>query len=152
MRMLQPPDWAVPKGYANGVAARGTTIVVTSSGHCATPGSLAYEPDGVTVRGVFGPAARSPTCPHPGHECAASDINALDIAPDRIPWGRLNLVDMGTGGYREIAPGTRPLACDDIAPAQRFVVYPGRERFPLPGGTEAIDLVSLCKMLRAEQG
>jgi enamine deaminase RidA (YjgF/YER057c/UK114 family) len=28
MRMLQPPDWAVPKGYANGVAARGTTIVV----------------------------------------------------------------------------------------------------------------------------
>ena len=28
MRMLQPPDWAVPKGYANGVAARGTTIAV----------------------------------------------------------------------------------------------------------------------------
>jgi len=28
MRILQPPDWAVPKGYANGVAARGTTIVV----------------------------------------------------------------------------------------------------------------------------
>jgi enamine deaminase RidA (YjgF/YER057c/UK114 family) len=28
MRILQPPGWAVPKGYANGVAARGTTIVV----------------------------------------------------------------------------------------------------------------------------
>mgnify|MGYP003443242131 CR=1 FL=1 len=28
MRILQPPDWAVPKGYANGVAARGTTIFV----------------------------------------------------------------------------------------------------------------------------
>ena len=23
---LQPPDWVAPKGYANGVAARGTTI------------------------------------------------------------------------------------------------------------------------------
>ena len=96
-------------------ARRGSTIVVTSSGHCAAPGSLAYEPDGTTVRGTFGPPARDATCPHEGHECAASDINAMEIAPDRIPWGRLNLVDMGTGGYRELAPGTRPLACEDIA-------------------------------------
>jgi enamine deaminase RidA (YjgF/YER057c/UK114 family) len=28
MRTLQPPGWAAPKGYANGVAARGTTIFV----------------------------------------------------------------------------------------------------------------------------
>ncbi|MFO1317196.1 MAG: RidA family protein [Burkholderiales bacterium] len=28
MRMLQPAGWASPKGYANGVAARGTTIFV----------------------------------------------------------------------------------------------------------------------------
>jgi len=28
MRILQPLDWAVPKGYANGVAARGTTVFV----------------------------------------------------------------------------------------------------------------------------
>ncbi len=28
MRILQPPGWAEPKGYANGVAARGTTIFV----------------------------------------------------------------------------------------------------------------------------
>ena len=28
MRILQPPDWVAPKGYANGVAARGTTIFV----------------------------------------------------------------------------------------------------------------------------
>ncbi len=28
MRALQPPGWAAPKGYANGVAARGTTIFV----------------------------------------------------------------------------------------------------------------------------
>ena len=24
--VLQPPDWVAPKGYANGVAARGTMI------------------------------------------------------------------------------------------------------------------------------
>ena len=34
--------------------------------------------------------------------------------PDRIPWGHLNLVDMGAGGYRPIAPEMRPLTCADI--------------------------------------
>jgi enamine deaminase RidA (YjgF/YER057c/UK114 family) len=28
MRTLQPPGWAAPRGYANGVAARGTAIFV----------------------------------------------------------------------------------------------------------------------------
>ena len=28
MRFLQPPDWTPPKGYANGIAARGTTVFV----------------------------------------------------------------------------------------------------------------------------
>lgn len=26
MRVLQPPDWAKPKGYANGIAAKGTMV------------------------------------------------------------------------------------------------------------------------------
>lgn len=29
MRFLQPPDWARPKGYANGVAARGGMVFVS---------------------------------------------------------------------------------------------------------------------------
>jgi len=28
MKVLQPPGWALPKGYANGVAARGTQVFV----------------------------------------------------------------------------------------------------------------------------
>jgi len=28
MKILQPPDWTPPKGYANGIAARGTTVFV----------------------------------------------------------------------------------------------------------------------------
>jgi hypothetical protein len=95
-------------------ARRGSTIVLTSSGHCTTDGTVAFEPDGTTVRGVFGPTARDATCPHAGHRCAASDINALVVAPDRIPWGHLNVVDLGTAGYRVIPPGTRPLACGDV--------------------------------------
>ncbi len=104
-------------GYcAGGVYARhGDKIVLTSTGHCTSPGSVAYDPDGVTVRGVFGPTARDATCPYPGHKCASSDINYLVVAPDRIPWGHLNVVDLGVGGYRVIPAGTKALGCADIA-------------------------------------
>ena len=101
---------------AGGFYARhGNTIVLTSTGHCTSEGTVAYDPDGTTVRGVFGPAARDASCPYPGHTCAASDLNYLVVAPDRIPWGHLNVVDLGTAGYRIIPAGTRPLACADIA-------------------------------------
>ncbi len=117
--MYDPPVLAGQQlfGYcAGGFYARtGDTIVLTSTGHCTTEGTIAYDPDGTTVRGVFGPAARDATCPHEGHKCASSDINYLVVAQERIPWGHLNVVDLGTGGYRMIEPGTRPLACDDIA-------------------------------------
>ncbi len=101
---------------AGGFYARhGDTIVLTSTGHCTREGTVAYDPDGITVRGVFGPPARDATCPYPGHTCAASDLNYLVVAEDRIPWGHLNVVDLGTAGYRIVPPGTRPLACADIA-------------------------------------
>ncbi|HEY8437952.1 MAG TPA: hypothetical protein VIK65_04995 [Candidatus Limnocylindrales bacterium] len=96
-------------------ARRGDTVVLTSTGHCTSEGTVATDPDGVGVRGVFGPAAHDPSCPYPGHVCASSDINYLVVARDRIPWGHLNLVDMGVGGYRSVDVGTRALSCADIA-------------------------------------
>ena len=104
-------------GYCAGgfYARHGDTIVLTSTGHCTTEGTIARDPDGPGVRGVFGPAARDATCPYAGHKCASSDINYLVVAADRIPWGHLDVVDLGTGGYRVIAPGTKPLGCADIA-------------------------------------
>lgn len=90
------------------------SVVLTSSAHCAPEGTTAWDPDGRTVRGVFGPGALLEPCPHEGHTCRPSDINYLVMAPDHIPWGRLNLVDMGEGGERIIEPGTAPLSCPDI--------------------------------------
>ncbi len=90
------------------------TVVLTSSAHCAPEGTTAWEPDGRTVRGVFGPAALLDPCPHERHTCRPSDMNYLVVAPDRIPWGRLNVVDMGEGRERVIEPGTAPLSCPDI--------------------------------------
>ena len=103
-------------GYCSGgfYARHGDTIVLTSTGHCAGEGTVAYDPAGTTVRGVFGPAARDASCPYPGHTCASSDINYLVVAEGQVPWGSLNVVDLGTAGYRIIAPDTRPLSCADI--------------------------------------
>jgi hypothetical protein len=42
-------------------------------------------------------------------------MNYLVVAEDGIPWGHLNVVDLGTAGYRSIPSDTRPLSCADVA-------------------------------------
>ncbi|MEO8469156.1 MAG: hypothetical protein ABI573_05765 [Chloroflexota bacterium] len=96
-------------------ARRDNTIVLTSSEHCAGEGTEARDPGTGVLLGVIGPSDRSPTCPYPDHTCAASDMNYLIVDSGRIPWGHLNEVDMGVGGYRTIAEGTVALSCTDIA-------------------------------------
>jgi hypothetical protein len=48
--------------------------------------------------------------------------------PGRIPWGHLNMVDLGAGGYRTLSPGMRALTCADIQPGET-VEMDGREHF-----------------------
>ncbi|MCB1450336.1 MAG: ATP-binding protein [Nitratireductor sp.] len=42
------------------------------------------------------------------------------------------------------------LACDDIAPTQRFIVHAGRDRFPVAEGIDAIPLMRLMERLNSE--
>ena len=118
-QVYDPPVLAgqqIPGWCSAGVYARhGESIVLTSSPHCGGEGAVAFDPGRTTVQGIFGPPALDATCPYAGHLCAASDMNYLVVAADRIPWGHLNVVDMGTAGYRVIAPGTKALSCADIA-------------------------------------
>jgi hypothetical protein len=117
----------VPSACSGGFYARhGNTVVLTIAAHCAEPGTTLRDPRGRLV-GTFGPRAQLKDCPT-GRFCAPSDILALALAPDWIPWGHLNLVDMGAGGYRTMEPGTRPLACADITIGQRAEVD-GREHY-----------------------
>ncbi len=117
--IFDPPVLAgqVVPGYCSAgfYARRGDTIVLTSSVHCAGEGSVARDPASGILLGVFGPNAQDASCPFPGHTCAASDMNYLVVAPNRIPWGHLNVVDLGTAGYRIIPANGKPLACADIA-------------------------------------
>lgn len=128
-----PPVWAgqlVPVPCANGgfYARDHQTIVLTIAAHCylAKPGTVWHDSDGRLI-GTWGRLAQLTDCPA-GRFCAPADIVSLELAPDRIPWGHLNLVDMGAGGYRTIAEGTRPLACADIHVGDRAEVD-GREHY-----------------------
>ena len=60
--VYDPPVLAGQQLYgacAGGFYARlGETVVLTSTGHCTNEGVTAYDDDGITVRGVFGPAAQ----------------------------------------------------------------------------------------------
>jgi hypothetical protein len=125
-----PPVWAgqiVPGACSGGFyARRNDTIVLTIVAHCATPGASLRDADGRLI-GVFGPRAQTADCPI-NRFCSPSDILALELAADRIPWGHLNLVDLGAGGYHTIEAGTRPLACADMKGGERVEVD-GREHY-----------------------
>jgi enamine deaminase RidA (YjgF/YER057c/UK114 family) len=47
-KRLQPPDWAEPKGYANGVSARGTSIHV--AGQIGWSAVCAFESDDLVAQ------------------------------------------------------------------------------------------------------
>jgi hypothetical protein len=130
---FDPPVWAgqlVPVPCANGgfYARDQQTIILTIAAHCyiAKPGTVWRDADGRLI-GTWGRLAELTDC-SAGRFCAPADIVSLELAPDRIPWGHLNLVDMGAGGYRTIAQGTRPLACADIHVGDRAEVN-GREHY-----------------------
>ncbi|HET7181691.1 MAG TPA: hypothetical protein VFI15_05605 [Candidatus Limnocylindrales bacterium] len=127
---FDPPVLAgqtVTPGCSGGFYARkDQTIVLLSSAHCMEPGVRLRDGDGRVV-GVLGPRAQLADCP-PDRFCAPSDFMPLALLPDRIPWGHLNVVDMGAGGYRTIADGTRPFGCADLAKGAQVEVD-GRERF-----------------------
>jgi hypothetical protein len=127
---FDPPVWAgqnVPGACSGGFyARRGRAIVLTIVAHCATPGDTLRDGEGKVI-GVFGPRAELADCP-PGRFCAPSDILAMDLAAAYIPWGHLNMVDMGAGGYRTFAAGTAPLACTDIS-VGKHVEIDGREHY-----------------------
>ena len=45
MQVLQPPEWAPPKGYANGIAAKGRLVFVA--------GQVGWNARGELVEGGF---------------------------------------------------------------------------------------------------
>ena len=76
---------------------------------------------------------------------SGAEIDLVLVQPDQRLWA----VEI----KRSLAPKLERgfyIACDDLKPAKRFVVYPGDERFPLGHDTEAISLRELAGLLRGD--
>lgn len=73
--------------------------------------------------------------------------NEIDLVLT-LPGGKLWAVEIKRSSAPKVERGFH-LACADLDPAQRFVVYPGNERYPLGDDVHAISLPGLAGMLAA---
>ncbi len=109
-------------GRSGGVyARRGNDIVLTTTSHSIPPGAVPRGPGGVVI-GTFAQPAFTPDCPDASHRCMESDMSPIVLKPDAIPWGHLNVIDLGSGGQRIVRPGTQPLTCAAIRVGDRVEV------------------------------
>jgi predicted AAA+ superfamily ATPase len=65
-----------------------------------------------------------------------------------LPGGKLWAIEVKRSSAPKVERGFH-LACADLDPQERFVVYPGTERFPLDESTAAIGVVALAKALQS---
>jgi predicted AAA+ superfamily ATPase len=76
---------------------------------------------------------------------AGAEIDLLLQLPGQTrPWA----IEIKRGLAPKLERGFH-LACEDIEPAQRLVVYGGSEAFPMAQDIEALSVVELCTRLRA---
>jgi len=71
----------------------------------------------------------------------------IDLVLD-LPKGERWAVEIKRGLTAKPEKGFH-LACEDIQPARRFVVYSGDDRFPVASDTEAIGVREIAEMLAA---
>lgn len=100
--------------------------------------------EGLAIESLIA-AAPNGTEAHFFRTAAGAEIDLLLKLPgQRAPWA----IEVKRGLAPKIERGFH-LACDDVRPARRLVVYSGAERFPLAEAVEAISLVDLCEELTA---
>ena len=76
-----------------------------------------------------------------------SNGNEIDLLLT-LPGGKLWAIEIKRGASPKVERGFH-LACADLMPAKRFVVYPGSERFPLDAETEVVGLHALAQALQS---
>lgn len=100
--------------------------------------------EGLAIESLIA-AAPNGTEAHFFRTAAGAEIDLLLKLPgQRAPWA----IEIKRGLAPKIERGFH-LACDDVRPGRRLVVYSGAERFPLAEAVEAVALVDLCEDLAA---
>ena len=94
--------------------------------------------EGFVIENVAAASAAEATC-HYYRTSGGAEIDLVLAWPDGSLWA----IEV----KRSLAPKVERgfhAACEDLAPARKFVVYPGRERRPGAAGIEVIGLADLC--------
>lgn len=65
-----------------------------------------------------------------------------------LPGGKLWAIEVKRSSAPKVERGFH-VACADLKPKKRFVVYPGTEQFPLDHSTDAIGVVALAKAIQS---
>jgi hypothetical protein len=115
----------VSPGCSGGVYARTAedVLVITTTGHCSREGDAKRMPGTGRLVGYASAASSWGSCDRPGKDrCTASDMAYVPLVADMIPWGHLNEIDLGAGGYRVIAEGTRARSCADVGPGDKVEI------------------------------
>jgi predicted AAA+ superfamily ATPase len=63
-----------------------------------------------------------------------------------LPNGRVWAIEIKRSLSPKVEKGFH-LACEDLKPERKIIVYPGTERFPLSHGVEAVDLTTTAQAL-----
>ncbi len=99
--------------------------------------------EGMVIENVVA-AAPSATC-HYYRTSGGAEVDLLLAWPDGSLWAievKRSLAPKAERGFHA--------ACEDLAPARRFVDDPGQDRWPLASGVEVIGLTDLCREVEAE--
>ncbi len=83
------------------------------------------------------------------HFYRTSNGNEIDLLLT-LPAGKQWAIEIKRSSMPGVERGFH-LACDDLKPDKRFVVYSGNERYPLNADTDAIGLPDLARELQAEK-
>lgn len=111
-------------------------------GHPVVGGSF----EGFAIENLAAASAPEATC-HFYRTTGGAEVDLLLAWPDGSLWAievKRSLAPKVERGFHS--------ACEDLAPARKLVVYPGQERWPLPGGIEVIGLAELSAEVAAKAG
>lgn len=89
-------------------------------------------------------AAPAATC-HFFRTASGAEVDLLLTWPDGALWAievKRSLAPKVDRGFH--------VACDDLAPARRFLVYPGDDQWPSANGVEVLSLAAMCREAAAK--
>lgn len=131
-----------PKVYVRDSGLLHALLGIESTEHLLSHMVVGASWEGHCIENVLS-SAPSGVTPYFYRTSAGAEIDLL-LA---LPGGELWAVEFKRSLTPKLERGFH-IACEDLQPSRKWVVYPGQEAYPLASDVQAISLGGLCKLLR----